>query len=164
MCAVSMPYLNFRGCLGCVILSNEHRVSPFYVAYCPIFGKLKSDHLWMSYIPSQAFSENQIAVLGQIDENGFLQMGVRFGWDTPNTCFHQVGFRVEYEQDMEDIREMLSTQSSNNTCNTPYKGLDVHHNSTEGIKLKRSCDEYEGAGASGEGSSNDVPHLKRIER
>uniref|UniRef100_A0A7N2N8J8 Disease resistance R13L4/SHOC-2-like LRR domain-containing protein n=1 Tax=Quercus lobata TaxID=97700 RepID=A0A7N2N8J8_QUELO len=69
-----------------------------------------------------------------------------------------------YEQDMEDIREMLSTQSSNNTCITPYEGLDVHHNSIEGIKLKRSHDEYEGAGASGQGSTNDVPHSKRIER
>ena len=65
---------------------------------------------------------------------------------------------------MEDIREMLSAQSSNNTCITPYEGLDVHHNSTEGIKLKLSRDEYEGAGSSGEGSSNDVPHSKRIER
>ena len=91
-------------------------------------------------------------------------MGVRFGWDTPNTCFHQVGFRVVYEQDMEDIREMLLAQSSNDTCITPYEGLDVYHNSTEGIKLKRSYDEYEGTRASGEGSSNDVPHSKRIER
>ena len=65
---------------------------------------------------------------------------------------------------MEDIREMLSAQSNNSTCITPYKGLDVHHNSIEGIKLKRSHDEYKGVGASGEGSTNNVPHLKRIER
>ena len=74
------------------------------------------------------------------------------------------GFRLLYEQDMEDIREMISAQSSNNTYITPYEGLDVHHNSIEGIKLKRSHDEYKGVGASGEGSTNNVPHLKRIER
>ena len=62
---------------------------------------------------------------------------------------------------------MIQAQSSNSTYVTPYKGLDVHHNfdnSIEGIKLKRSRDEYEVAGPSGEGSSNDVPHSKRIER
>ena len=37
-------------------------------------------------------------------------------------------------------------------------------NSTEGIKMKRGRDEYDGAGPSDEGSSNDVPHSKRIER
>ena len=57
---------------------------------------------------------------------------------------------------MEDIKEMLSAQSSNSTYITPYEGLDVHHNSTEGIKLKRSRDEYEGVGASGEGNSKSL--------
>ena len=57
---------------------------------------------------------------------------------------------------MEDIKEMLSAQSSNSTCITPYEGLDVYHNSTEGIKLKRSRDEYEGVGASGEGNSKSL--------
>ncbi|KAF3946071.1 hypothetical protein CMV_027623 [Castanea mollissima] len=118
--------------------------------------KIKSDHLWMTYILYQVFSENARAVLDQIDENGFIQMKLIFGWGIGRSRFHQVGFRVVYEQDLEDIREMLSAQSSNSTCITPYEGLDVHHNSTEGIKLKLSRDEYEGAGASGEGSSNDV--------
>ena len=39
---------------------------------------------------------------------------------------------------MEDIREMISAQSSNSTCIAPYEGLDVHHNSTKGINLKLS--------------------------
>ena len=72
------------------------------------------------------------------------------------------GFRLVYEKDIEDIREMILTQSSNSTCMTPYE--DVHHNSTKGIKLKRSRNEYEGSGTSGEGSSNDVPHSKRIKK
>ena len=93
----------------------------------------------MYYLPSQVLSENQRAVLGQIDENGFIQMGVRFQWDFKYSLeINNCGFRVEYKQDMEDIREMLSAQSSNSTCIciTPYEGLDVHRNSTEGIKLK----------------------------
>jgi hypothetical protein len=35
---------------------------------------------------------------------------------------------------------------------------------TEGNKVKRRRDEYDGAGPSGEGSSNDIPHPKSIER
>ena len=42
------------------------------------------------------------------------------------------------------------------TCITPYEGLDVHRNSTEGIKLKPSHDKYEGAEASGEGTSKSL--------
>ena len=77
------------------------------------------------------------------------------------------GFRLLYEKDIEDIREMIQAQSSNSTCITPYEDLDAHHNfdnSTEGMKLRRSRDEYEGDGASGEASYNDVPYSKRIER
>ena len=53
-------------------------------------------------------------------------------------------------------------------CNHPYKGVDVDaqhdfDNSTEGSKIEKSCDEYNGAGPSGEGSSNDVPHSRRIQ-
>ena len=110
----------------------------------------------MSYIPSQAFNEDQIAaILGQIDENGFIQMELEFQWQFSDTGLKKCGFRIVYEQDIADIGEMISTQSSDSTCITPYEGLDVHHNST---KESHCRDEYEGAGASGEGSSNDVTH------
>ena len=80
--------------------------------------------------------------------------------------FKKCGFCLVHKQDIEDIREMMA-QSNNSICITPYEGLDVHHdfdNSVEGIKIKRSRDEYKGAGPSGEGSPNDVPHSKRIQR
>ena len=109
------------------------------------------------------FNENERAVLGQMDENGFIKMELRFQWVPEHDVeIKKCGFRLVYEQDIEDIREMISAQSSNSTCVTLYE--DVHHNSTEGIKLKRSRYEYEGPGASGEGSSNDAPHSKRIEK
>ncbi|KAK4570852.1 hypothetical protein RGQ29_029635 [Quercus rubra] len=140
--------------LRCHILINKHEGSYFNLGICARLDGSKSRHLWMSYIPSQMFNENERAVLSQIDENGFIQMEVRFQWDfNPGIEFKKCGFHLLYEQDIEDIREMISTH-------------DCHDfdNSTEGIKMKRSRDEYEGAGASGEGSSNDVPHSKRIER
>ncbi|KAL4594474.1 hypothetical protein ACB092_12G023500 [Castanea dentata] len=161
MCAVPLAYPGFWMYLKCEILVNGHFVQRYALDCAPRSVKIKSDHLWMTYIPHHTFGEDEREVLDQIDENGFIQMELRFDWVIDGPGFHQVGFRVVYEQ---DIREMLSAQSSNSTCITPYEGLDVHHNSTEGIKMKLSRDEYEGAGASGEGSSNDVPHSKRIKR
>ena len=93
------------------------------------------------------------------------------------------GFRMVYKQDIVEIREMMA-QSSNSSCivpyeglrsytipiprNHPYKGVDVDaqhdfDNSTEGSKIEQSRDEYNGARPSGEGSSYDVPHSRRIQ-
>ena len=141
----------------CRILINKHNGSDFYVGFCPGLVKIKSCHLWFSYIPSQMFNENDRTVLGQMDENGFIQMEVIFRWDlNQGLGIKKCGFCLVYERDLEDIKEMISTQSSNITYVT--LGLDVRHdshNSTEGIKMKRSCDE---------GNSYDVPHSKRIQR
>ena len=156
LCIVfSCPYYISDNYLRCRILINKHEGSDFWVGICARSDGSKSRHLWMSYIPSQMFNENDRAVLSQIDENGFIQMEVRFRWDFFNEGIEikKCGFHLLFEQDIEDIREMISAH-------------DCHDfdNSTEGIKIKRSRDEYERAGASGEGSSNDVPHSKRIER
>ena len=164
MCAMPIAYPESAIGLVCQILSNGHSVGGLLLNYFSRFDKFKSDHLSITYIPFQVYGECWRKVLGQIDENGFIQLGLRFRWEIDGPGFHQVGFRVVYAEDMEDIREMLSAHSSSSTCITPYEGLDVHHNSIDGIKLKRSREEYEGAGASGEGSSNDVTHSKRIER
>ncbi|XP_075647851.1 TMV resistance protein N-like [Castanea sativa] len=119
--------------LRCHILINKCEISEFHVGIWPRSVQIKSCHLWMSYIPSQLFNEDGRAVLSQIDEDGFIQIEVRFQWDFNGLEVKKCGFRL-YE---EDIRE---------------------------IKMKRRRDKYEGAGTSGEGSSNDVPHSKRIQR
>ena len=49
MCVVPCP--NFGSLLDCEILSNEHRVLLIYVGYSLRPVKIKSDHLWMYYIP-----------------------------------------------------------------------------------------------------------------
>ena len=161
MCAVfSFPNFNQYGIgdfFKCHILINKHDGSDFYVGFCPSFVQIKSRHLWFSYIPSQMFNENKRTVLGQMDENGFIQMEVIFRRDlNQGLGIKKCGFRLVYKRDVEDIKEMISTQSSNITYVT--LGLDVRHdsdNSTEGIKMKRSRDE---------GNSYDVPHSKRIQR
>ena len=108
VCVVLMPCPNFRNILDCEILSNEHRVLLIYVGYSLRSVKINSDHLWMYYIPCQAFRENERAVLAQIDENGFIQMELKFQWHFEDDLeIKKCRFRVVYKQDMEDIREML---------------------------------------------------------
>uniref|UniRef100_A0A2N9I5Q7 Disease resistance protein RPS4B/Roq1-like leucine-rich repeats domain-containing protein n=1 Tax=Fagus sylvatica TaxID=28930 RepID=A0A2N9I5Q7_FAGSY len=97
------------------------------------------------------------------------------GSEIPEWFTHQsvevkkCGFRMVYKKDIEDLNRITAQCRNNNI--TPYEGIDVlHHNfdnsvvAAEGNKIKRSRDEYDGAGPSGEGSSNDVPHGKRIEK
>nr|POE71445.1 hypothetical protein CFP56_44790 [Quercus suber] len=68
-----------------------------------------------------------------------------------------------------DFNRFMSQRS--NSGMTPYEGINVLEDSfcnsvvaAEGNKAKRSRDDYDGAGPSGEGSSNDIPNPKRIER
>ena len=104
MCVVPMAYPSFGIYLVCKILVNEHYVQGFCLNNFPRSVKIKSDdsdHLWMTYISSHVFScEYGRAVLDQIDENGFIQMELRFGWAIDGRGFHQVGVRVVYKQDM----------------------------------------------------------------
>ncbi|XP_030935996.1 TMV resistance protein N-like [Quercus lobata] len=137
VCAMSCPNFyryDFGRSLRCRILINEPEGLHLFVGYCPRCVQIKSHHLWMCYLPYQMFNENERVVLGQIDENGFIQMELRFQWVPKHDVeIKKCGFRLVYEKDIEAIREMISAQSSNSTCVTPYE--DVHHNLAEGIKL-----------------------------
>uniref|UniRef100_A0A2N9ICL5 NB-ARC domain-containing protein n=1 Tax=Fagus sylvatica TaxID=28930 RepID=A0A2N9ICL5_FAGSY len=99
--------------------------------------------------------------LVEYDANGFCQIGIRFEIDDwfkehrnaergeeMRTEVKKCGFRLLYKEDIEDPIPIDSDSTL----------------VTEGNKVKRRRDEYDGAGPSGEGSSNDVPHPKRIER
>ena len=128
-----------------------------------------SDHLYLLYLYPSYYNENDIKLLWECDAKGFSQIGIKI--DTRGTGLEvkKCGHCMVYKKDIEDLNWITAQCSSNNI--TPYDGIDVlHHNfnnSTvvaEANKIKRSRDEYDGAGPSGEGSSNDVPHAKRIER
>ena len=74
-----------------------------------------------------------------------------------------------YKKDIEDLDRTMVQYS--NISITPYDGMDVlHHNFNNSLvvvechKVKCSRDDYNGAGSSGEGSSNDIPNPKRIKR
>ena len=102
------------------------------------------------------------------DANGFSQIGIKIGTSDSGMEVTKCGFHMAYKRDIENLDQTVAQYS--NSSITAYEGLDVlHHNFNnsavvaEGEKAKRICDDYDGAGPSGEGSSNDVPHPKRIE-
>ena len=128
-----------------------------------------SDHLWLLYLSPSFYRETERKLLWECDANGFSQIGIRINTDDSGLEVKKCGFRMVYKKDIEDLNR-ITDQCSNNSI-TPYDSINVlHHNfdnstvAAEDNKIKRSRDDYDGAGPSGEGSSNDVPHTKRIER
>ena len=64
-----------------------------------------------------------------------------------------------YNKDIEDL-DWTMAQHSNSSI-SPYESLAMI---VECDKAKWSCDDYDGARLSGEGSSNDISNPKRIKR
>ena len=129
----------------------------------------KIEHIVLSYALPKLCGEEAIESLWQCNVNEFNHIGIQITTHNTGLEVRSFGFRMVYKKDMEDLNRIMA-QCTNNSI-TPYQGLDVlHHNFDNSViveednKVKRSRDDYDGAGPSREGSSNDVPHPKRIER
>ena len=129
-----------------------------------------SDHIWLLYVLSQYYKieEVDIELLEEWEANEFNQIGIKIETGL-GLEVKEYGFRMVYKKDIEDLNQTMA--QSSNTGIIPYEDLGVlHHNFdnsvvvAEGNKAKRTRDDYDGVGPSGDGSSNDVPHPKRIER
>ncbi|XP_030934592.1 TMV resistance protein N-like [Quercus lobata] len=125
--------------------------------------RVSSDHLWLVYLTPQFFDEESNKLLWEGDVNGFNQIRIEIQTIDSSFKVKKWGFRMIHKKDREDLDRTM-VQYSNNSI-TPYDGMDVvHHNFdhssvvVECHKVKRSRDDYNGAGPSGEGSS------KRIKR
>nr|POE60481.1 hypothetical protein CFP56_49158 [Quercus suber] len=125
-----------------------------------------SDRLFLAYFP-RAASEIYIV-------NGFANFGIRYRAHGSGMEVKECGIRLVYkkeiesfqenrnqiwaerterrkkqrEKDIDEIKRLIAESQRSNNIIIPYEGLD-------------DCD---GAGPSGEGSSNDEPHPKQIER
>uniref|UniRef100_A0A2N9HLU2 NB-ARC domain-containing protein n=1 Tax=Fagus sylvatica TaxID=28930 RepID=A0A2N9HLU2_FAGSY len=85
----------------------------------------------------------------------FYQINLWLLYLTPS-FFHENDIKLLWECDANGFAQIGIKIDTNGTA--------LEAVAAEGNKIKRSRDEYDGAGPSGEGSSNDVPHPKRIER
>ncbi|XP_050261973.1 disease resistance protein RUN1-like [Quercus robur] len=124
-------------------------------------NKVSSDHVSLVYVVPQYLDEESNKLLWEGDVNGFSHIRIKI--ESSRVKVKKWGIRMIYKKDIEDLDRTM-VQYSNSSI-APYDGMDVlHHNFdhssvvVECHKVKRSHDDYNGAGPSGEGSS------KRIKR
>nr|POE82524.1 disease resistance-like protein csa1 [Quercus suber] len=125
------------------------------------------DHMWLFYLlPQYHVKEEDIKLLKDCEENEFSQIGIQIETCGFGMGVKKCGFRMVYKKDIEHLNRTVA--QSNNTSIIPYVDLGVlHHNSAvvaEGNKAKQTHDHYDGAGPSGEASSNELPHPQGNER
>ncbi|KAK9996347.1 hypothetical protein SO802_021033 [Lithocarpus litseifolius] len=165
----SLPHhLIMSDCLmSCQLIVNGNNLSA-----TPNIGRKvgSSDHIWLLYLLNQYYKElaKDIKLLKECEANEFNQIGIKIGTNSKMEV-KKCGFRMVYKKDIEDLNQTMS--QSSNTSIIPYEDLGVlHHNSDnsmvvgDGNIAKRTRDDYDGVGPSGEGTSNDMPNPKRIER
>ena len=126
-----------------------------------------SDHMWLFYLlPQYYLKEEDIKLLKDCEENEFSQIGIRIEAHGFGMGEKKCGFRMVYKKDIEDLNQIVA--QSSNTSIIPYVDLGVlHHNLAvvaKGNKAKQTHDHYDGAGPSGEASSNELPHPQGNER
>ena len=102
--------------------------------------------------------------LNQVDANEFSQIEVKFEPKGPSLEVTKFGAHLVFERDIEDLNQ--TKVGPRNCIITPYDE-DGFDDSEKDTKIKRSHDnsDGEGAGPSGEATSNEVdepPHPKRI--
>nr|XP_023927329.1 uncharacterized protein LOC112038711 [Quercus suber]POE92028.1 hypothetical protein CFP56_27682 [Quercus suber] len=141
--SIDVPPSNFYRATHIIYPSfsvNGSRSSDFLgIGLSEQFGKIDSCHLWIKYFP---LKRNRGKELSQINANRLSQIKLEIRHGGPGLVVTKWGARLVYEQDIEDLKKNMPGSSS---CSiTPYEdNLD---------------DDFEGdgAGPSGEGTSNEV--------
>ncbi|XP_030935982.1 TMV resistance protein N-like [Quercus lobata] len=170
-------YNEWMGIVVCIVFCShdvDHQISCLIPLYCsltangkrmsPALGnslipKVLPDHLWLLYVTPQFFDEKSNKLLSESDANGFTQIGIKIETGGPSEEVKKCGFRMIYNKDIKDLDRTMAQHS--NSSISPYESMAMI---VECDKAKRSCDDYDGAGLSGEGSSNDISNPKRIKR
>ena len=166
-CSLPHHQMNSSCSISCQFIVNGN-----HMKLTPSIGQEvdSSDHVWLTYLLNQYYKEleEDLKLLKECEANEFSKIGIKIT-TTSNLEVKKCGFRMVYKKDIEDLNQSMS--QSSNTSIIPYEDLGVlHHNSDnlmvvgDGNIAKQTRDDYDGAGPSGEGSSNDMPNPKRIKR
>ena len=160
LCAVFVFHKHDQGYLYCYVGGSFGMGIPLSEE----FGKIKSYQLCLIYFRSTHFGAHWKEILNKVDANGFSQIEVKFEPQVPGLEVTKCGAHLVSERDIEDL--INQTKAGPSSCNiTPYDE-DGFEDSEKDTKIKRSRDDSdgEGAGPSGEPTSNDEPpHLNLIE-
>jgi hypothetical protein len=161
LCIVFVPnkcHQHPRDCqLSCSFKVNGCEMKSLYTKLTEDYGKIELHHLWLLYSSYPNFDPIRKKIL-----NSQLEIEI----STRSLEVKKVGVRLVYEQDIEDHNLTMAQCNNNNMFNGDLGVLhhDLDDLATESTRNKRSRDEDDGAGTSGEGYSNEEPQPKRIQR
>ncbi|KAL4600360.1 hypothetical protein ACB092_11G193500 [Castanea dentata] len=160
MCAVFVIRKHDQGYLWCHINGSPNVGIPLSTQ----FGKIESYQLCLEYF-SPEFLGLYEGVLNKVDANKFIQFEVKFEPVGPSLEITKCGAHLVFERDIEDL--INQTKAGPSSCIiTPYNE-DGFEDSEKETKIKQSSDDFdgEGAGPSGEATSNDIdiPHPKSVQ-
>ncbi|XP_065638909.1 disease resistance protein RUN1 [Quercus suber] len=132
--------------LTCWIKVNEfERASPICSSFRIKYGKVRTRHRWLLYLSPRYFDSQWGEKFRQIDANGSNKIAVRIS-SSNDLGVAKTGIHLVYKQ-----------------CLCEDLGV-IHHDindlASKGTQNKRSHDEDDGVGPSGEGYSNDEPPIK----
>nr|XP_023888391.1 TMV resistance protein N-like [Quercus suber]XP_023888392.1 TMV resistance protein N-like [Quercus suber]XP_023888393.1 TMV resistance protein N-like [Quercus suber] len=143
--------------LSCSIEFNNYKIFGLINGFSEEFGKIELYHLWLQYLPSQFFNEGWEEASSKSNAYGFSDIEIEFKTRGLGLEVTRCGVHLVFKQDVEDLKQTMVASSS---CSiTPYE--DDFDGSARDTIIKGSHDDYdgEGAGPSGEGTSNDVDTL-----
>ena len=126
------------------------------------FGKIELNQLCLMYLPSASYGAKWKEILNEVNANGFSQIEVKFKPEGLGLEVTKCGAHLVFERDIEDLNQ---TKVGLSNCIITLYDEDGFEDSEKDTKIKRSSDDFdgEGAGPSGEATSNDKPpHLKWI--
>ena len=175
-----------RDChLSCLFVVNGITMEYVHSDFSTNYGEVKLPHLLLLYLSPHFFGSYWKEILGETDASGCWKIKIQV-ISGSLVVEKKMGFRLVYEQDKEGPNQTMA-QCSNSSI--PYENLGVlHHDldnsasegsdsecidlalkgsdsegtdlASEGCRNKRSRDEDDGAGPSGEGYFDEEPHTK----
>nr|POE93807.1 putative disease resistance protein [Quercus suber] len=175
-----------RGCrLLCLFEVNGFTIECVVSEFWTKYGEVKLPHLWLLYLSSHLFGSSWKEIL-KTDANGCCKLEIKVISHT--LVVKKIGVRLVYEQDKEGPNQTMAPCSNSSIpyeelgvhhhdlddlasegSDSALEGTDLASEGSdsasgdsapEGSRNKRSCDEDDGAGPSGEGYSNEELHAE----
>ena len=133
--------------LVCLLIVNGKEI---YLANIGAKNAGLSDNIGLYYFLNQYYEE-VTEILKECEATKFSQIGIKIERN-PLLKVKKCGFRIVYKKDIEDLTQTMAQSSNINII--PYEDLGVLHHNFDN-SAKQTCNDYDGVGPSGEGSSND---------
>ena len=140
--------------LACYFIANgkDYISGGPCISFLKEFETVELDHRWFMYLLLNCFEH--LVIGSKIGDGSSCQLEIDF---VGSMEIKKCGAQMVYEEEMEDLKQSMG-QSECSSNIIPYnEGVDHFE---EDIKIKRSRDDENENGASGEGSSTHIPPPK----